>query len=464
MRCPSCGHENPGDAHYCNRCASPMQELCIKCGQENVPHAKFCTECGTPISSPASATVSTEALPTQEDPWTDLQRVDPFGHPWLMKSLKGDSSRAKALVVIWGMCCLLPLVLLSIITLLDGSFYIEGPGIGLVEDISGMVTMFVYVPLLLSAAAIVFPRLSRVLGDLQHVIAKAPPWSTADDDHESVTGEGGARLSADCYNEILKQRADTILMRKGNKSRYLAAVLFSIGLLWVVSVSVGIAYTVDDVWPSTTYPMSFAALTLYMTLFYGLVTPFLVFKLMTILHAMRSVGFDLTKLKVIRVRPLNPDKAGGLGVIGSYSFQLVLVTLVPLIPIVTRIVLGTTTPITFVNASMYIPLLILTFFYPLGGAHRAMRIAKRETLSTLSDQFNSKYDAFMGNIRAKDLETLRSDFALAENLDKMYAKAQGMPVWPFNLATLGRFGGILGTVALTVWLKFILTQLAGLGL
>ncbi len=36
-------------------------------------------------------------------------------------------------------------------------------------------------------------------------------------------------------------------------------------------------------------------------------------------------------------------------------------------------------------------------------------------------------------------------------------------MWPFNLATLGKFGGILFTVTLTVLLKFIIGWFSGLG-
>ena len=337
----------------------------------------------------------------------------------------------------------------KLFTRLDGSFYIEGPGTGFIEDISILVNILVYMPLLMTAVALTFPRLSRVLDELQFAIEKAAPSSTTDDSQAPVSGEGRPRLSEDCYRKILKKRADTILMGKGNKSRYLAAILFLIGFLWVISVSVGIAYTVDDDWVSTTYLMSYVAHTLYITVFYGIITPFLAFKLITILHAMRSICFKLTKDEVLRVRPLNPDKAGGLGAIGTFSFQLVLVMLVPLVPILTRIMLGTTSPITFVNVSMYVPVLVLTFFYPLGGAHRAMQTAKQNTLRTLSEEFNRIHDDFMGRIRdksdTKEPAGMKEQFEMAEKVGKLYMEAQQMPVWPFNLTTLSRFGGILLT-------------------
>jgi hypothetical protein len=67
----------------------------------------------------------------------------------------------------------------------------------------------------------------------------------------------------------------------------------------------------------------------------------------------------------------------------------------------------------------YIPLLIFAFFYPLSGAHTAMSNAKKETLRSLSEQFNRVYDDFMIDIKANRPGTLRADFELADKVDKL---------------------------------------------
>ena len=92
-----------------------------------------------------------------------------------------------------------------------------------------------------------------------------------------------------------------------------------------------------------------------------------------------------------------------------------------------------------------------------------MSEAKKKTLRSLSGQFNRVYDDFMMDINSGRPGTLRADFDLAGKVDKMYETAQQMPVWPFNLATLGKFGTLLLTVALTVWLKFIIGWVSGVG-
>jgi len=50
MRCPTCQHDNPDGAKFCNECAAPLPRLCPSCENENPPGAKFCNECATSLA------------------------------------------------------------------------------------------------------------------------------------------------------------------------------------------------------------------------------------------------------------------------------------------------------------------------------------------------------------------------------------------------------------------------------
>ena len=52
MRCSQCNHDNPGDARFCETCASPIQRVCAICGKQLRPTAKFCPQCAHPVDSP----------------------------------------------------------------------------------------------------------------------------------------------------------------------------------------------------------------------------------------------------------------------------------------------------------------------------------------------------------------------------------------------------------------------------
>ncbi len=49
--CGQCGHDNPAEARYCERCAAPLANLCPACGFENPPGFKFCGNCGAHLAS-----------------------------------------------------------------------------------------------------------------------------------------------------------------------------------------------------------------------------------------------------------------------------------------------------------------------------------------------------------------------------------------------------------------------------
>ncbi len=55
MRCPSCGHENPAGARFCNGCGATLESLCPRCKKANPPGSRFCNGCGGPLQTAAIA-------------------------------------------------------------------------------------------------------------------------------------------------------------------------------------------------------------------------------------------------------------------------------------------------------------------------------------------------------------------------------------------------------------------------
>jgi len=53
MKCPSCQHENPDDAKFCNECAHKLELICPACGKVNPLGSKFCNECAHDLSIPS---------------------------------------------------------------------------------------------------------------------------------------------------------------------------------------------------------------------------------------------------------------------------------------------------------------------------------------------------------------------------------------------------------------------------
>src|SRR6516162_1065753 len=49
MKCPTCEHENPVAANFCEQCAAPLGRRCASCGTELSATANFCPQCGHPV-------------------------------------------------------------------------------------------------------------------------------------------------------------------------------------------------------------------------------------------------------------------------------------------------------------------------------------------------------------------------------------------------------------------------------
>lgn len=58
VRCPSCGHGNPSDARFCDRCGSELGAVCDSCGTRNSPGARFCRRCGARLGAGGPAPAS----------------------------------------------------------------------------------------------------------------------------------------------------------------------------------------------------------------------------------------------------------------------------------------------------------------------------------------------------------------------------------------------------------------------
>ena len=64
MNCPSCGHQNPADADFCEECAAELARVCAGCGTTNAPTAKFCKRCRASLTATANATSPASRTPT----------------------------------------------------------------------------------------------------------------------------------------------------------------------------------------------------------------------------------------------------------------------------------------------------------------------------------------------------------------------------------------------------------------
>lgn len=153
----------------------------------------------------------------------------------------------------------------------------------------------------------------------------------------------------------------------------------------------------------------------------------------------------------ICVRPLYPDRAGGLGPLGSFtltlSYIIVLVAVMLMVASTSRYYVETgafefrwTTDL-LVGLGFYVVVTPLAFFSPLSVAHKAMKDAKAELLLKIAEIFGAEYrsiqNAFDG--QTGDISGLEESLKVLGQLQVLYDTTSGFPVWPFNLSNVMRF-------------------------
>jgi len=142
------------------------------------------------------------------------------------------------------------------------------------------------------------------------------------------------------------------------------------------------------------------------------------------------------------VKPLAPDKAGGLSSLAtlakSFVYPMVLFGIMMTMPFIKE----NTQPSlhNFLLFVPFVPLFFLVFFLPLGGAHKAMKRAK--------DQALEEFSALFDTVNAQLVLAIRGPAERATEVDRLhtsiralrscYERIEKMPVWPFDISVIYR--------------------------
>ena len=175
-------------------------------------------------------------------------------------------------------------------------------------------------------------------------------------------------------------------------------------------------------------------------LFFYLIIYLFVYMTITIFLLQR-----IAKTGKVYVDPLHPDGCGGLGDIGNLAFfnsyPIVLIGVLMSIWIVTDYLftgLGVFAPVHSVSILIYLIASAFIFFYPLRVFHKPMSEEQQRFLNMISRHFNDIYKGLDDN---KDrYDEFVSSLEELEKLKSYYNLARMMPIWPFNVYLVKRFG------------------------
>ena len=145
----------------------------------------------------------------------------------------------------------------------------------------------------------------------------------------------------------------------------------------------------------------------------------------------------LFQKRKVRVNLWHPDKKGGLGVLSEYKLKIALIlAIVAVILVIVSFPSHLKAPAPSRNIptlfTIYLILGPTVFFLPLLGAHYAMKDAKNKLLNDVSKGLNQY-------LKVDFLTTDKNWEYKFEHVIRIRALIEEYPVWPFDLAVIGRF-------------------------
>ncbi len=157
----------------------------------------------------------------------------------------------------------------------------------------------------------------------------------------------------------------------------------------------------------------------------------------------------LFKSFMMNIRPLHPDRSGGLAPLGNFALNLsYLIAMIGLLFVISplqRTFLTTRSVQYFLTTDLWIGLGAytifgpITFFAPLAVAHSAMAHAKSQAILLIASSFEKEYSEIK-SILENNVTALSKKIKTLEEIQKFHDMTMKFPVWPFNTSNLVRFG------------------------
>jgi hypothetical protein len=151
----------------------------------------------------------------------------------------------------------------------------------------------------------------------------------------------------------------------------------------------------------------------------------------------------------IDVRVLHPDNAGGLAPLGKFSaaigYVIAIYAISGVIGSISESIITSQSyfevikqPFVLLAYLFYCVMAPVVFFAPLSVAHLAMKRAKDDFITQVSDQFEIEMSK-IPLLLSSDADELKKGLYKIEELQKLHSIASKFPVWPFNSDNLIRF-------------------------
>jgi len=162
----------------------------------------------------------------------------------------------------------------------------------------------------------------------------------------------------------------------------------------------------------------------------------------------------------VTLKPLHPDKCGGLKPLLDYALAIsYLVAMfgiglimwsyaITQVPVDGNITTGvgriSDYPAIWIGYVAYLIMAPLTFFGTLGTSHGSMKAVKKKYLEQFSNEFDENYKSIQGLLDSETLK-LQERFNRLKLIHELYQMTKAFPVWPFNMGSIRWFGTVVSS-------------------
>ena len=376
---------------------------------------------------------------------------------------------------------------------IQGSLILE-EGIGLLEDVV-MLFLLIMLPALVFLTRPLITRFETLVSGLpEFVLAHSLASTGREQGEESVRASTFRRFSRSIRTYFLPTQESTsslkddmTMMRdyvslKTPQARRLHRLLIAAAVALVVIFQILFPIFIPKETLSWSllphaYPLAFSACILWSGFWMIVVIRCVAWYPIAICLTLFPMLSSYSKKRRILVRPIAPDGKGGLSGIGKVSFSITaLASCGLLLSVPWIVVFGTNLPL-MIGFPAYLMLLTGLFFLPLLSVHEAMDSAKSQELEKWAKRFQLTYENIEPtsntscefSTEAGQTSThLHLQLQCMEAIEHVYARAESMPVWPFDLRTLKQFLTVvlvpllilviqlITEDSITIWIKRIL--------
>ncbi len=247
------------------------------------------------------------------------------------------------------------------------------------------------------------------------------------------------------YETLVKKQMNLIFLKEKIYKRIFYLIQLTILIVFLMT-SVYLPLFTNQVtgnwnFSLSIYPLGFISNQIKDFFFWVIIVPPILWGVTTITLSITKICKEIDKKGKFNIRPLSPDRSGGLKQLGGLTLILFYMVIIQFSHLfATSLIIGF--PISHqIIYPLFFTFTAFIFFFPILSVRKAMKLAKQEELERIMSLFDTSYLKFKEHFKNFDsIDSTQINQIL--EIKELYKQAESMPVWPFDVDTFLKFVSI----------------------